>query len=303
MLAIFLLSLIAVSQADVTVVRPDTPESLVNSMTNPECTSIFSVDLEAQYSNQGNDISMTQTQGKDTRIPMTDPRYNNFNDLPGWGTTLVIGFDYRNFPFPNNTAVQAQAAAAYSVPSLTQPSGTPMGFVQATSRMYYSVCVNVIGTYGRWVEIMAEVLHSQQQICVSDWNRVQLNTNPWQETCGNGYVYECRESPMEVGENQNDAVGFQFYCKEECDDASFNFYFRFSASQLPTADGANQPDAADWCMMRDGDDYPSSLLNPYPVNYVPPPVFGTSTGGASTATVTVTSVMALAALALLRYLF
>ena len=74
-----------------------------------------------------------------------------------------------------------------------------------------------------------------------------------------------------------------FYCKENCDATDMDFYWRIMSSHqtFATNDMQEKSDNEDWCMYRRGDDYPSSLLQPYPDNYQPPPVFEGSTGSAS----------------------
>lgn len=287
------------SQAAVTVTRNDIPEDKAINSPNPECTSMFTVTLEAQYSTQGNDLGMLPTHGHDSRIPSTDDRYKNFNDQPGYGSSLRIGADWRDHPFPRDAAKQAAARAQASVTALTEPTASPVGFQRATARKHYAVCVTIKNTKNRWLEIMAESLQPDQQICVSDWNRPNLADNPYQEACGNGNLYACRESPVAQEAAASTDMGLKFFCRDSCDDPDFEFFWRIVSSQQHVTNGA-QPDGENWCGMRDGDDYPSSLLDPYPEKYDAPAVFAVRGSGAS---VTVYSALTLAALAVVRALF
>ena len=304
LLVVAVAALLSGSRASVTTQRNDLPEDRVLNMANPECTSMFTVTPEARYSTQGNDLGMTETHGVDTRIPMSDPRYANFNDVPGFGNSLRIGADYREYPINSNTdpsqaaAIRALARAQASVPALLEEGATPHGFVRATAREYFAVCVTVKQTKNRWLEIMAESVQPDQQICVTDWNRPCLAENPCQEACGNGNLYACLESPVAQSASSNTDVGYKFYCRDSCDDPDFEFYWRIVASQMQATNGA-QPDGENWCGMRDGDDYPSALLEPYPQRYDRPAVFAAFGQGAS---VTVYSALTLVVLAVVRSL-
>eukprot|EP00730_Choanoeca_flexa_P011846 TRINITY_DN2845_c0_g1_i1.p1 TRINITY_DN2845_c0_g1~~TRINITY_DN2845_c0_g1_i1.p1 ORF type:complete len:314 (+),score=78.51 TRINITY_DN2845_c0_g1_i1:98-1039(+) len=271
-----------------------------------ECTAIYNVKLEGRHTTQGNDLGMTATHGKDTRISPSDPRYQNFASA---GINGPIGRDWRNYPFPNSVEKQAAAARRQSVTALTEDTATPMGFVRSVMYEYHSVCVNVEGVYNRWVEIMAESLKPDQQICVMDWKRPNLAENPLQMACGNGELYACRESANEVigagnGFTYKDDMAVKFFCQDSCDDSEFEFYWRIVASQMKPAPGNNdiamdarQPDGENWCATREGDDYPSSLLQPYPDNYDAPAIFERSESSASSV---VASVFALVALMVAR---
>jgi hypothetical protein len=266
--------------------------------TDMECTAIYTVNLEAQFTTQGNDLGMLAAHGADTRIPNEDPRLQNFGGIGGLKPN--IGTDWRGHPFPTDSVKQAAARAQQSVTALTEvTTATPWGFQRDMLHMYHAVCVNVRGVQGRWVEIMAESLQPDQQICVQDWKRPNLAENPLQSACGNGNLYVCRESANEITSSgtYKDEMAVKFFCQDSCDDPYFEFYWRITASQLKPVEGV-QPDGENWCGMRAGDDFPSSLLDPYPENYDEPPVFGRSRSSASTA---VSSLLVAALVAVLRY--
>ena len=99
---------------------------------------------------------------------------------------------------------------------------------------------------------------------------------------------------MKVG----DPLRLQFYCKQNCDQTDMDFYWRVVASHetSPLNSQVEKSDNQDWCSFRRGDDFPASLLDPYPQNYQPPPVFERSTTAAAHTSV---SVLLLVATALL----
>ncbi len=80
-----------------------------------------------------------------------------------------------------------------------------------------------------------------------------------------------------------DPMRLQFYCKQNCDQADMDFYWRVVASHetSPLNSAAEKSDNQDWCSFRRGDDFPTSLLDPYPQNYKAPPVFERSTTAAA----------------------
>lgn len=273
-----------------------TESQAASQATDKICTAIYLINLRPEYTTQGNDIAMLQPHGKNT---------SGFGTLfPNWANTGIdvttVGADYTKFPFPTDVAKQSLAASMFSVTALTDPTGTPIGFKLDTMRMYYSVCVQVRGVTNRWIEIMAQTPQPDRKVCVSDWRpdntgRTNLNQNPFQSSCGQGHLYTCRSSPNEPNV---DNMNIRFY-GENTDDEQFSFYWRVVASQLPPVTSANvQPDGETFCLYRKGDDYPSSLLQPYPQDYVPPPVFELSTSAAMSLSVSVWVLVALVALGL-----
>jgi len=308
LVVLLLATVVSVTLAAVTIQRVDAPEAVYKGQGNEECTSIYTITLEPQWTTQANDIAHSPPHGKNT-LGYGSIEPNRWVD---WTVPITqIGADYTNQPFANNPDKQAQAKAKFSVTALTEPSATPLGFISATSRMYHSVCVRVRNVGRRWVELMVQTTNPNQQMCVPDWrpdniteSRPNLQENPFQESCGKGDLYVCRSSPNQLISTGvwEDKMNVKFYCRDSCDDPMFNFYFRITASQEIPKTTVNgqwvQPDGEDWCMYRKSDDYPSTLLNPYPANYIPPVVFASSTSSASTISVSV-SVIVLSVLALL----
>lgn len=230
-----------------------------------------------------------------------------------------FGQDWVGQPGKTDSEKQARAKSMASVTALTEQDATPLGFERSNLHMYYGVCVEVVGIKSvggwqgnrlavepndslgpRWLEIMAQTAHPDQQICVKDIGRPDTQDNPTYESCASGELLTCRESTLTINRDQNNklwpvypkteanlgrnsatpmgegSVLLKFFCRDTCDDSLFSFYWRISASQeVPkmTENRFQQPDGEDWCGRRDGTDFPSSLLKPYPRNYVEPPVF------------------------------
>lgn len=186
-----------------------------------------------QYTNQGNDLSMLPTHGKDTSVYRNTANFRDIN-------SRNIGGDFTNEPFANDPEKQAKAAAQFSVTALTENIDVsfPLGFKQDVLHQYHAVCVNIIGVAGRWVEIMAQSTQSNQQICVDDWKPADPQ-NPIQSTCGNGELYTCRESNSAFSDSKspipsatatrNNNMAVKFMCKDSCDDHLFSFYWRISS--------------------------------------------------------------------------
>jgi hypothetical protein len=281
----------------VKVVRKDTePEFLNPNGADPECTSIYEVTLSADMNNQCNDLSMLPPHGAD----LTGCELGNAND-------------WRNWPYPNSAEKQNIAKAKFSVTALTESSGRgyttpfnqpnkatqdayPLGFNSATIKEYHSVCVTVKNVGQRWVEIMAQSVQQDKSMCVTDWKKPDLNENPVQEACGSGEIYSCR--PANNLEGQTD-INLRFYCKDSCEGTDLPFYFRISASYVG-GQGTNNGDGdgEDWCQFRKGDDFPLSLLAPYPEVYNAPNVFFGSTSGSAHVHPAFPFLLLLAALAL-----
>lgn len=258
-----------------------------------ECTAIYTVNLEPGLTVQGNDIGMLPAQGVDTTITPDDPEWENFRPWTEGNPHRTFGENNERQPFRDNPSRQARAEDMNSVTALTEVDATPLGFQRDTLRMYHAVCVHVRGVYSRWVEIMAESLQPDQQICVRDWDRPDLAENVLQETCGNGNLYMCRDSTNNVKSDGTfeDKMSVKFYCQDSCDDPDFEFYWRIVASQEKPMRVRNpdtnreywqQPDGENWCAHRKGDDFPSSLLKPYPVNYQEPVIFASTESASST---------------------
>ena len=267
----------------------------------------------------------------------------------------AIGNKWQNMPFSDNANKQAAAKAVQSKTALTEDppkvvngnaagafednsGATPLGFIEARLHMYYGVCVEVVGIAdtagrgnvavepknslgGRWVEIMAETMVKDQQICVKDQSHPDSHDDPATEACAQGELYQCRDGDIKLTGsrvqngvqimqypatgNVNDVnnkgrVGesnlfFKFYCRENCDDPDVKFRWRISAHQEKPQSINNiffQKDGEDWCASRKGDDFPSSLLDPYPVDYDEPAVFGQSASSAGAMTASVVAVAA-----------
>jgi hypothetical protein len=246
--------------------------------THPECSAIYTVTLDEQYTTQGNDIGMLPPHGIDNRFPKSS------------GGTYP-GKDYTNEPFANDPVKQAAARAKFSVTALTELTGRcstedayPLGFKSDTIRAYHAVCVSVRNVHDRWLEIMAASYEQDNSICVEDWDRTPRTQteadSPPQISCGQQNIYTCRESGNLIGQ---DEVNVKFYCRENCEETAYDFHWRIVASDVQKDGVSGQADGEDWCGYRKGDDYPLTLLNPYPDQYSPPPVFDASTGSASTA--------------------
>lgn len=277
-----------------------TEEQARRSGTNEICTSIYNVTLLPAYTTQGNDVGMLQPHGRNTSG--FGVKYSD-----NWANTGIplnsIGADYTNFPFPNNPSKQSYAKSIFSLTALTEPQGTPLGFKLDTLRMHYSVCIRFFNVGSRWIELMAQSPQPDRKLCATDWRpdvggRPNLADNPFLQSCGQGHLYSCRPSPnsMKNGVVQ-DTFALRFYC-ENCDDEQVSFYWRVVASQTPPAANGQQKDSEEWCLWRQGSDYPSSLLQPYPQDYVPPPVFEASLSSAWSAAASVWLLVVLALLAL-----
>ncbi|EDQ92398.1 uncharacterized protein MONBRDRAFT_35481 [Monosiga brevicollis MX1] len=281
--------------------------------THRECTAIYQVDFEARYTTQGNDLGMLPAQGVDTTVVSTDPEYANFADIMAsnpddYPAGEAIGANLIGEPKKNDVVAQAYAASQYSVTALTEVNtATPIGYQRDMIHIYHSVCVNFTNVGKRWVEIMAQSLQSDQQICVADWNRPNLAENPIQVACGNGELFVCRDSANSINADGSyaDEMGIKFFCQDSCDDPYFEFYWRVVASQIRPYRNSNgrweQGDGENWCGMRGGDDYPQSLLQPYPENYDAPAVFQKSVSGASSVFVSTLLAASLALIAAALY--
>lgn len=281
----------------VKVIRaPTDPDNLDPNGASPECTAIYEVDLSTDNTNQCNDLSMLPPHGADLT-----------------GCDIGNDRDWRNWPFPNNAEKQNIAKAKFSVTALTEPSGRayttpfttpnkaqqdayPLGFQTDVVKEYHSVCVTIKNVGQRWIEIMAQSVQQDKSMCVTDWNKPDLNENPVQEACGSGEIYACRPANNLEGQT---SVGLRFYCKDSCEATDLGFYWRVSSSYVVGPGSTNgNGDGEDWCQWRKGDDFPMSLLAPYPEVYDAPRVFFASTAGASNVHPTFPFLLLLAGLAL-----
>jgi hypothetical protein len=299
----------SVASASFQIIRNDLTDNELNGASDPECASIFLVTLEPQHTIQGNDIGITTPHGANVTV-IDLSQTDDWKDWPG--LTGTLGGDYTNEPFRSDAEKQALARAMFSVTALTESTATPVGFLSSTLRERSAVCVYVRNVGRRWVEVMAETKNSNQQICVQDWKpedvskgRANLDSNPFEEACAAGNLYACRTSgnPELSGSTFEDKLNLKFYCKDSCEDLIEDFRFRIVAAQkpaVPTSDPSvfMQPDSENWCLVRRTDDFPSSLLNAYPANYVPPVVFASLNLGASTMVVSALAIL-LSVLALL----
>lgn len=170
---------------------------------------------------------------------------------------------------------------------------------------------------GRWIEVMAQTTHANQAICATDFGRSDTHDDPVHSACGQGEVYTCREANLPVigssgssprypatgtiGDNTQGRSGvgsimLKFHCESNCDDPLYSFFFRITASQERpqlNVGKLQQRDGENWCSMREGDDYPSSLLAPYPKNYVEPVVFDQELSSAAGVAASLATVVAL----------
>jgi len=335
----------AVARADVRLVysvENPTPETMaaVNTQ-HPDCSSFYRVDLSAKYTTQGNDLAMTNKDGADNSYATSKLRDEiDLNFGPEYDNLQLIGQNRVGFPGKTDSEKQARARSLNSVTALTEEGATPNGFHKALLHQYYGVCVEVVGIQddnnrknnigiepeaslgGRWIEVMAQTVHANQAICVTDFGRLDTHDDPVHAACGQGEVYTCRESNIPIagvrgikplypaagditnrnrpyGRSGAGSVMLKFECQSNCDDPHYAFFFRVAASQeRPVLNNGvlQQRDGENWCGMREGDDFPSSLLNPYPKNYVEPAVFdqqlSSATGVYASAVAAVVAVLA-----------
>jgi len=339
-------AVVALARANVRLiysVENPTQETMAAANTAyPECSSLYRVDLSAEYTTQGNDVAMAPKDGRDNSYDTSNLKDeidlnfgNEYDDLTRIGENRV------GMPSKTDSEKQAHARSLNSVTALTVDGATPNGFHKALMHQYYGVCVEVVGIRsdnnrknnigvspeesigGRWMEVMAQTVHANQAICVTDFARLGTHDDPVHAACGQGEVYTCRETnvpiagvsgikvryPATASVNDNTkgraapgSVMLKFECRSNCDDPHYAFFFRVAASQeRPQLNNGllQQRDGENWCGMREGDDFPSSLLNPYPKNYVEPVVFDQSASSASGAVVSAVAVVALAVAALL----
>lgn len=271
-----------------------------------ECSAIYEVELDPVWTTQGNDIGMLPPHGKNM-AEVLEGNVNFKDKIAQLQAKATWAKDWTKYPYPNDATKQAQAAAQYKPTALSEPRATPLGFKQDVMRYGHEICIRVKNVGRRWVEIMAQSSLPDQQICVSDWKKEHLGENPVQETCGNGALVMCRDSALEYPDTRDTSgrpsssspdqllagedMTLKLFCKDSCDFDDMEIFWRITASneepKCQRFDNAGkcveytQPDAENWCMMREGDDFPSSLLQPYPENYVPPPVFELRSAGSA----------------------
>eukprot|EP00054_Salpingoeca_dolichothecata_P037106 m.9750 g.9750 ORF g.9750 m.9750 type:complete len:315 (-) comp7255_c0_seq1:163-1107(-) len=269
----------------------------------PQCTKVYIVTPKGELTTQGNDLGMLPADGIDTSEFEINGVYQN-NRVKN-----VKGSNRVGEPSDSDSA-NAWAKSQHSVTALTEDDATPIGFQRDTINHYLSVCVFVQNVQGRWLEVMATTVHEDQSLCVTDFGKVDLQENPTETACGMGDLYMCKDAGINIGAPTwnkrldsiatSDVVGFRFYCKDSCEAVSHDFYWRIvashhdpvgykpgmSANQIPLQDGRPvQPDGENWCGVRNGDDYPNSLLEPYPAEYQLPAVFDVEEGSSAAAIV------------------
>ena len=270
----------------------------------PDCSAIYqgvhthgggarslaaAVTLNPKYTVQGNDIGML--------LPM------------GVNTTAFGGANYIGWPFPTDPIKQAAAVAQQSVTALTESTGHfqegtdayPLGFQTDTLVYDESICVYVKNVFNSYVEIMAET--QNRAICVSDWGKADSAHNPIISTCAAQRLYQCRSSGNQYQSGgYTDTLALQFYCQGiGCSSSDFNFKWRIMArctlarqpppfipcSDMPPDKHSGNTMQKDpyFCQSRKTTDYPSTLAQPFPKNYVAPAA-ATVTGSPSARTTT-----------------
>lgn len=296
---------------------------------HPECTAIYHVKLDDKFTtgpNNCNDRAMLPPHGRN-QLQCKECRENVPADIEGvncgvgndprmWGTSSEKHgwMDYSDHPYPEDELKQSNAVAKNAHVSLTEASedcyaGTsgnancafPLGFMTDRIVKHGAVCVKVENVKNSWLEIMATSSAGSDggSFCVSDWGEGE------DVACTKeGDLAECRESGnLQIGSKTQDTVQVKFFAQDNFDDANIDFQWRIAASKVRSSNSDAQKtdpenidqskDAEDWCQFRDGADFPQSLMKPYPVNYVPPDVFGTALA-ASGAGATASSAVAIA---------
>jgi len=222
------------------------------------------------------------------------------------------GENFKLHPAQSDTGKQQKAMALKSVPALTEPccdvdddssNAYPVGFHSDTIVEHHAVCVFVRNVWNSWVEIMAETDLPDQHICVSDWKPRNAAATGTEPTCGYGELYVTRDPYNRLVASGNnfqyeDVFSMKFYSQMET--TEFDFVWRVvSSEEARNYPGAERgPDTENWSHMRRGDDYPQSLLDPYPEDYEEPEVFARASSSAST---TVSSLLAMFVAALLAW--
>lgn len=259
------------------VLRSPTQPSRISNCNYPKCTAIYRVNLNAAYTTQCNDFGMVSPDGLNQ---------TKCNTVPIFQKAGMV--DNTNSPHAKNPEYQDAAAALFSVTALTSPTATPLGFHADTLIEYYGVCVQVFGVSdpvvpNRWVEIMAQSKQQDRQFCVTDFDNPALHDNPIELSCGGGEIYTCRYNKgIPTGAVPYPPLKLMFHCQDSCEQTNVDFYWRIVSSWVASTDATQteNQDHEDWCKHRLGIDYPTSLLHPYPANYVPPPVFQQDTSAA-----------------------
>eukprot|EP00911_Craspedida_sp_UC1_P000258 UC1_evm1s197 len=254
-----------------------------------DCSSLYRVELSATYTSQGNDLGHSPVHGMDTKYE--DPDNMSEEDFikksivqdikksfgGEYSNLDAIGNKWQNMPFSDNANKQAAAKAVQSKTALTEDppkvvngnaagafednsGATPLGFIEARLHMYYGVCVEACA--------QGELYQCRDGDIKLTGSRVQNGVQIMQYPA-TGNVNDVNNKGR-VGESN---LFFKFYCRENCDDPDVKFRWRISAHQEKPQSINNiffQKDGEDWCASRKGDDFPSSLLDPYPVDYDEP---------------------------------
>lgn len=260
---------------------PISPETASLCSTDPDCTAIYRLTLEEKFTtgqcnSYGADIGAVPPHGSN-QVPCAEI-------MPGTFAKVKDELrDYTKHPYPDDAVRQRAATSKGGNTALFEDSDRcwvnnmcayPKGFLSDSIHKNKNVCIYVSGAADRWVEIMAASKDGSNggSFCVEDWKRT--DSEQADRACTKeGDLYECRES----GNTQfGDSMKIKFFAADNYDDGNIQFYWRVVASKLPaggTGIEGEEKDAEDWCQAsRDGADYPSSMMNPYPDGYDAPRV-------------------------------
>ena len=212
----------------------------------PQCTRIYRVTLNKEYTVQCNDYGMLPPHGSvvvfffffffKSKYPTGFYFFsfffffflNQIDERTGcqnneWYSTLAAQGklkDWRNEPYKNVPEKQAAARARSSVTALTEEAGTgkatdafPQGFHMDTLHEYYGVCLEIIGASDttvpdRWLEIMGQAVQQDRSFCVKDWDNPNLQDSPIQEACGGGELYQCRNAGVRAAGDRLKVCGW-----------------------------------------------------------------------------------------------
>jgi len=294
---------------------PIDPEVARLCDTHPECTAMYTVELDSIYTTgppNCNDMGMLPPHGRDQNECnevnpdlLVNRKQEDSNDLHPRENGKNWRYDDNNFqnfvnhPFKEDATKQNVAKAANAVTALmeetrecwgSQNCAYPLGFSTDTILKGKAVCIEVKNAKAKWVEIMASSRQGSDggSFCAKDWD-----SEGGDEACTKeGDLYECRES----GNTQfGDSMKIKFVAQDNTDDANMEIYWRIVASKLPegkTGEPHEEKDAEDWCQFRDSSDYPMSLMGAYPTGYDGKPVFQVEQSASSRATAVAAAVVA-----------
>lgn len=295
-------------QTGVKVVRyPLDPEVVRLCNDNTECSAMYQVTMMPKFVTgppNCNDYAMLPPHGVDqTECAQVDPSAYPAGDMK----------DYLGHPFPDDGVKQSVAKAELSVTALTESGDNcsttrfpdrnpqcafPLGFKSDTIIKNLGICVEITGVQDKWVEIMASSREGSNgaSYCARDRN-AKINH---EEACTvSGDLIDIRESGNSIG---SDNMNIMFYARDNNDDAQMSILWRISASHMPSTDpSVAEKDAEDWSLYRNGGDFPSALMEPYPANFEGEPVFEASTE--SSGSWSVPSIFVVFASAVLSFIF